>query len=150
MQRFFQLPNPAGNGYPVIGGNSQAFANADAVYIDTSGFLDVVTTSSKVIGASLHDATMASDNQTVALIKPLYANWLGLVMVYTADQAATQTDLDAYADFGTTTSGAQVLNLAGGATGQMHILGFDPYDEDDDTDVVVEIAEPQQLGFAQT
>ena len=137
-------------GYPIIGANSVAFAYADPVYIDTSGFLALATTSSKVLGHALDSRTMAATNQTVAAVKPLYTPWEGVVAAITADQAVTQTDIGAYADTGTGTSGAWVLNFAAGTTGQFHCLGFDPEDTATTTLAVIEIAEPQSLGFAQS
>ena len=70
-------------------------------------------------------------------------------MIYGSDQDCTQTDIGAYADFGTVTTGAYALNLAAGGTGTMFVLGFDPDEESDDDAVVVEVAEPQILAFAQ-
>lgn len=149
MQYFLgEMIDPV-TGYPVIGINSGAFATADALYIDSNGWLTVVSTSSKVLGFSLDNRTMAAANQTVAKVKPLYTPWLGIVAVYTADQACVQTDIGAYADLVTVTSGAQVLNLVAGTSGQFHVLGFDPDGDGTTTLTVVEVAEPQQLGFAQ-
>ena len=150
MQYFLNLNIDPLTGYPVIGVNSQAFATADPIFIDTSGWLTVVTTSSKVLGFSKDNRTMSSTNQTVAAVKPLYTPWLGVVVVITADQAVTQTDLAQYADIGTNTSGAMILNFVAGATGQFHCLGFDPNADGSTTLAVVEVAEPQQMGFAQT
>ena len=150
MQKFRHDPDLVGSGFPIIAINSGSLNEADAVYIDTSGWLAVVGTTSKVLGFSLEKITIASDNQTVDKVKPKYAPWLGVQMVYGADQDCTQTDIGAYADMGTATSGSQELNLSAGGTGQFLVLGFDPDDESDDDAVVVEVAEPQQLGFAQS
>ncbi len=150
MQKFRYDPAELGSGYPVIGGNSVQFTAADAVYIDSSGWLALATTSSKVLGYALDDVTMAADNQTVGFVCPQYVPALGIQMVYGSDQDCTQTDIGAYADFGTATTGAFELNLAAGGTGQMFVLGFDPDKEDDDDAVVVECAEPQYLAFAQS
>lgn len=148
-QRFRTDPGHLGQGFPIIGVNSQAFATADPVLADTSGWLDVISTSSKVLGYATHDATMASDNQTVATIKPSYVFAPGILMQYTADQAATQTDVGAYADVGTATSGSIQLNLAAGTSGQFFVLGFDPDNDDSTSEIVVEVAEPQVLAFTQ-
>ena len=151
MQNFFNEDiHRLRAGYPVIGVNSAAFADADAVYLDTNGFLALATTSSKIYGYAKQVATMASDNQTVAQVKPTYVIALGLAMVYGADQAGTQTDIGAYADFGTVTSGAFELDLAAGATGQMLVVGIDPYRTSTTTDILVEVAEPQNFAFAQS
>lgn len=149
MQKFHRDPTLLEVGYPIIGNNSEAFTDADAVFADADGFLAKVTTSSKVLGFAIETVTMASDNETVAKVKPQYIRGLGVLMVYGSDQDCTQTDIGTYADFGTITTGVQQLNLAGGSTGQMFIHGFDPDAEADNDAVVVEIAEPQILAFAQ-
>ena len=115
MQKFRQDPALFGTGYPIIGKNSEGLVEADAVYIDSSGFLAKITTSSKVLGFSIEARTMAADNQTVDKVKPQYAPALGIKMVYGSDQDATQTDIGAYADMGTVTSNGFELNLAAGA-----------------------------------
>ena len=149
MQYFRTDPTPQGVGYPIIGANSDIFNPADAVYIDSNGFLANASTSSKILGFALDTITMASDNQTVGFVKPKYAYAGDLEVVYGSDQDCTQTDIGAYADLGTVTSNAHELNLAAGATGQFLVLGFDPRGEDDDDAVVVCVAEPQKLAFAQ-
>lgn len=149
MQKFFGDSKDRGRGYPIIAVNSGSLDVADALYIDSNGFLAVVSTSGKVLGYSNEEVTIASDNQTVAKKKPAYTPAMGVRMIYGSDQDCTQTDIGAYADFGTVTSGSQELNLAAGSTGQMLVLGFDPADESDDDAVVVEVAEPQVLAFSQ-
>lgn len=149
-QKFARDPAGHGRGYPVIGANSEAFAFADPVYIDTSGWLALATTSSKILGFYVGAGeTMASDNQTVAKKTPDYVYASGVEMVYGADQDATQTDVGAYADIGTATTGAIELNLAAGSTGQFFVIGFDPENDSTDTDIVVIVAEPQISAFAQ-
>lgn len=149
MQKFARDSKDKGRGYPIIAVNSGSLNVADALYIDSNGFLAVVSTSSKVLGFSNEKVTIASDNQTVAKKKPAYTPALGVSMIYGSDQDATQTDIGAYADMGTVTSGSQVLNLAAGSSGQFLVLGFDPEDISDDDAVVVEVAEPQLLAFSQ-
>ncbi len=149
-QYFLRVADKGGMETPIIGNNSEAFSVADAVYIDSDGFLAKATTSSKIFGFADEDVTMASDNETVAKYKPQVIPADGVTMVYTADQAVTQTDIGAYADLGTTTSGAQVLNLAAGATGQFIIVGFDPNNDGSTTLAIVKVAEPQVYAFAQS
>jgi hypothetical protein len=146
MQMFRSDPELKGAGYPIIGIDSGSIAKADAVYADSNGYLAVITTSSKVLGFGLENHTQTSTNSTVALYCPLYVPALGEEVIYTGDQACTQTDIGAYADMGTITSGAQVLNLAAGTQGQFFVLGFDAVTT---TLTVVEVAEPQVLAFAQ-
>lgn len=150
-QRFYNDPAGFGIGYPVIGANSATFSEADAVYINTSGFLDVATTSSRILGFSNETiSALASDNQTVAKVTPKYVYTNGVLVVYTASGAITQTMVGEYADFSSTTSGAQtVSNTTSATTGQVFIVGFDPAGDGTTTDVVIQAAEPQYLDFAQ-
>lgn len=150
MQQFFNDPIQLETGYPIIADNSGAFAVGDALYIDGNGNLVVVSTSSKVLGYANEDKTVDSDNETVDKYCPQYIPALGVQMLYGSDQDCTQTDIGAYADMGTVTSGSQELNLAAGSTGQFLVLGFDPFKESDNDAVVVEVAEPQVLAFAQS
>ena len=149
-QRFRTDPSGLGRGYPVIGLNSQAFAHADALLIDSNGLLAMASTSSKILGYYTGQGeTMASDNQTVAKVTPDYCYAQDVEMVYGSDQDATQTDVGAYADLGTATTGAQQLDLVAGSTGQFFVLGFDPEGDGTDNDVVVVAAEIQKSAAAQ-
>lgn len=145
-QKFYRDPTLRGMGFPIIGKNSEAFHKADPVSIDSDGFLIVAVATGKIIGWCLEDVTMASDNQTVAKVKPQYAVADGQLMVITSDQALTQTDIGTYADMKGTT-GAINVDLAGGANGQLFVWGSDP--QGTTSDVVVSVAEPQEMGFAQ-
>ena len=149
MQKFRYDPDISKAGYPIIGKNSEDISPSDAVYADTNGFLALITTSSRVLGYATDDVTMASDNQTVDAVKPSYVPALGIEMVYGSDQDCVQTDIGAYADMGTVSSNGFELNLSAGSSGQFFVLGFDPDEEADDDAVVVEVAEPQFLAFAQ-
>lgn len=149
-QRFRHDPAGFGRGYPIIAKNSEAFAYADPVLIDANGWLTVSTTTSKVLGFYTGQGeTVASDNQTVDKKTPDYVPAEGIEMVFGSDQDATQTDVGAYADMGTATTGAFQLNLVAGSTGQYFVLGFDPEDDATDNDVVVCVAEPQKAAFTQ-
>jgi len=151
MQDFRHDPAGLGRGYPIIGNNSAQFSYADAVYIDLDGFLALSSTTNKIHGYYVGAGeTMASDNETVAKKCPDYVYAQDVEMIYGSDQACTQTDIGTYADFGTATTGAFELNLAGGATGQFLILGFDPEGEGDTDVVVVVAAEIQKAAFAQS
>lgn len=148
-QRFLADPAKYALGYPVIGKNSEEFNHADPVNIDSNGFLIVATNGVKLMGYYVDDnETMASDNQTVAKIRPNYIYPDGVELVITGDQDATQTDIGAYADLSGTT-GAIAINLAASGNGQFLVIGFDPTESGDDDDVVVTCAESQRDGFAQ-
>lgn len=135
----------------IVGANSVAFAEGDAVLADGSGWLALATTSSRILGVCRQTVTVAATNQTVALVRPDYISHHGLLMHYGSDQATTQTDVGAYADFGTVTSAAFELNLVAGTSGQCFVLDFNFNAAAGTTtsDVIVEIAEPQPLAFAQ-
>lgn len=146
MIKFKRNPLELSVGHPIIGDDSVKFSVGDAVYIDSDGCLALATTSSKILGYCIEDVTMAADNTTVGKVCPQYVYAEGVEVEIDSDQACTQTDIGAYADLGTVTSGAMVLNLAAGSTGQFLVLGFDA----DDTDkVIAVVAEPQKLAFAQ-
>lgn len=139
----------AGVGTGVILKNSTTLSVGDPLTIDSNGFLDIAATTGKIIGFCLEDVVGASDNQTVAKVMPVYMEAARVRMIYQADQACTQTDIGAYADLATASTGACVLNLAAGSTGQFLVEGFDPYGTGDTTLCVVVVAEPQQLAFTQ-
>lgn len=146
MIKFKRDPLEKGIAYPIIGVASTEFSVGDAVYIDGNGYLALATTSSKILGYCVEDKTTSATNATVEKYCPQYVYAEDVEVEIDSDQACTQTDLGAYADLGTVTSGAMVLNLAAGTSGQFMVIGFDA----DDTDkVIVVVAEPQKLAFAQ-
>lgn len=150
MQKFFTESDHLGAGYPIIGANSTTLSRADAVYIDSSGFLAISSTTNKILGFSLDTiSALASDNQTIGKVKPKYVPASGVLVQYPSDQDCTQTDIGAYADLSSGTTNAQTVNLVAGSTGQFLVLGFDPAGEADNDVVVVEVAEPQNLAFTQ-
>ena len=129
--------------------NSAVFAKADPVTIDSNGYLIYATAGTKVLGFSLDDVTMASDNNTVAKVRVNYIPAIpGVQMQYTSDQACTQTDIGAYADLVGTT-GATQINLAAGAAGMFYVKDFDPNQDGSTSEVIVETAEPQVSAAAQ-
>lgn len=137
-QKFLQDPAGFGVGYPNIGANSIVFNVGDAIYINTSGFLDIATTTSKIFGYSLEDVTMTSDNQTVAKVCPKFVRAEFVAMVYPANGAITQTMVGEYAVFSSATAGAQTISNTTSATvGQFLVIGFDPNADGTTTDVVV-------------
>lgn len=151
MQKILTDPQFLGLGYPIIGANSTQLSEADAVYIDTSGFLAISSTTNKILGYSVDSIdALDSDNETVDKVKPKYTPASGIRVQYPSDQDCTQTDIGAYADLSSGTTNAQTIDLNAGSTGQFLVLGFDPEGESDDDVVVVEAAEPQQLAFAQS
>lgn len=149
-QYFFRENLPEVVGTPVIGVNSGTITRADPLYIDSNGFMATATAGSLVYGFALADYTLASTNQTVAKVKPQYIPQRGVVMVYTANQAVTQTNVGEKCDFSTTTSGAFVVGASStGASGQVLIVGFDPNQDSTTTLAIVSVSEPQDLAYAQ-
>jgi hypothetical protein len=129
--------------------NSAVFAKADPVTIDSNGYLIYATAGSKVLGFSVDDVTMAAANNTTPHVRVNYVPAVpGVQMQYTADQAAVQTDIGAYADLVGTT-GATQINLLATTAGQFYVKDFDPNQDGTTTEVIVETAEPQVSAAAQ-
>jgi len=136
----------------IIGANSAAFAKADPVTIDADGCLIVATSSGeKILGYACDDITMVAANETTPKVRPNYIPAVpGVLMQYPSDQAGVLADdVGEYADLSGTT-GAITMNLTAGATGQFLIRQIDPENEGDTDVVIVEAAEPQTFGFAQS
>lgn len=150
MQKFYKIPTGVSVMADIVGKNSEEFNPADPVTIDANGQLIVATAGDKVIGFATDDITMASDNVTVAKVKPNYIPAQpGVLMVYNSDQAGVVADdVGEYADL-TGTTGAIKMDFTAGATGQFLVRQIDPENEGDTDLVVVETAEPQRLAFAQ-
>ena len=134
----------------VIMANSASFDRGDPVKIDSNGFLAPVAAGDKVEGFFAQaDTDATSDNQTVAQAKGKYDPVTAEhIFDITADQACTQTDLGAYADFAVA-AGVFQLNLAAGSSGQCYVMDFDPDRDGTTTKVRCKIAEPEYLAFAQ-
>jgi hypothetical protein len=144
-QKFYTDVAHLGAGFPIIAKNSEAFHKGDPVMV-ASGFLLVATATSKILGWCDADFTATADNQTVAKLCPTYVPATEEVkMLITPDQTFAQTDVGLYADISGTT-GAIAVNLAGGGNGQLYVHGVDPMGSGD---VVVSVAEPSTLAFAQ-
>ena len=152
MQYFLKDPLSQGVEYPIIGKNSVQFSIADPVYVDGNGVLILVTNASLVLGYSIDDVTMASDNETVAKVCPKVAIGLGHIMSYPNNGAHDfeQSDIGTKTHFSTATTNAFDLNNTVSATvGQVFILGYDPHGESDDDQGVVRVAEYQGFAYAQ-
>ena len=151
MQKFHTDPQYLGAGYPIIAAASTQLSEADAVYIDSNGFLAISSTTNKILGFSLDTIdALESTNESTEKVKPKYTPAQGIRVQYPSDIDCTQTDIGAYADLSSGTTNAQTVNLVAGSTGQFLVLGFDPEGEADNDVVVVEAAEPQSLAFAQS
>lgn len=148
--KLVQNPTGATNMQEVIMVNSADLDLFDPVKIDSNGFLAACAAGDKVQGWFAEASkAVASDNQTVAQTKGRYIPvTAGQVIEATADQACTQTDLGAYADFAVS-GGAFTVNLAAGTSGQLEVIDFDPNRDGTTTLVRCVVAEPQQSAAAQ-
>ena len=127
-------PDEASNfdGGRVIGKNSEVFTAGDVVTI-ASGVLDVAAATSQVYGVVQKTETMASDNESVAKVKPSvqvpdYA--YEYLMGTNADLAATS--VGTYYKLTGTTGAMQVDVSAGAMTGTAAIVEcskVDPFNE---------------------
>ena len=151
MQKFYKIPKGVSIMADIIGANSAAFKPADPVSIDADGCLIVATAGDKVLGYACDDITMVAANETTPKVRPNYIPAVpGVLMQYPSDQAGVLADdVGEYADLSGTT-GAITMNLTAGATGQFLIRQIDPENEGDTDVVIVEAAEPQTFGFAQS
>ena len=148
--RLYKVPVDASFETPAIAGNSVQFSIGDAVYVDTSGFLAIATTSSKIYGFVMEGFTATADNQTVKKYKPTVLPGIqGVQVVMPMSTAIAQTNVGEYSDLSTTTTGAQVLNATTSGAAQFYVVDFDPEQDGTTTDAVVEVAEYQKAGFAQ-
>lgn len=143
---------PTPNIQELIVANSVYLDFGDFVTINSDGFLKRTAATEKIAGcfSQLGGVTYAADNQTVGLLKGKYQPVTDdQVFELTADQACTQTDLGQYADIKLSTNAFQ-CDLNSGATGQLHVIDFDPERNGSTTIVRCKVAEPQDSGFAQT
>lgn len=118
--------------YDTIGKNSEVFASGDIVGL-ASGDLLVNTTA--MVGVVLKTATMASDNVTVAMVRPGFIAiddeklWL---MGTNSDLTSNAVDGGTYYPI-TGATGAQVVNVSAGvvtgASRSVMIVKVDPYNE---------------------
>jgi len=138
------------NTQELIIANSEHLEPNDFVTIDADGFLKRTAATEKISGTYLGASVDATaDNETVAMVKGRYTPIdTETVFELTSDQACTQTDVGTYADISLSTN-AFLLNLAGGASGQMFVIDFDPNRDGSTTTVRCSVAEPQKLAFAQ-
>lgn len=152
-QSFERIPKNTDTLSIFIGKNSEVFATADPVIVDSSGWLDVMTTpgtTTRVIGWKVGNETMASDNQTSAKVKPsiIMAN-MGVQLRFPSDVDCEQLHIGGWNHFtSSSTTGSFTVDLTAltkGTDGAVCILQRDPEFISDNDVVVVCAAEPQQL-----
>lgn len=148
----------------VIAKNSEVFAEASPVTINSSGFLAVAAAGEKIYGFCSQAGTALSTNQngTVPQTNSVSAiGWAPRVIGYKGvqfwadgDGTITQTKVGEYADIASSSAGVVTMNNTTGATGQFLLLGLDsdvdPSSDGDTDRGVYLVAEPQQFGFAQS
>jgi len=140
----------------IIGANTVEFSHADPVYVNSSGLLAIGQTggSGKLLGFCYEDKTTTSTNSTVAKYKPQFIPGFPFVkVVYPSDIDAEQVHIGGTNDFTSgSATGTFTIDLTAstqGSAGNMFIWERDPYGENDNDVVLVSIAEPQYLTFAQ-
>lgn len=121
------------DGGKVIGNNSEAFTSGDPVTI-TSGYLEVAGTTDTVYGVVLKTQTMASDNETVAQIKPIVlVPDLGYQFLMGTNSDLAATNVGTYYKLTTATTGAVQVDVSAGAmTGTARVVectAVDPFSE---------------------
>lgn len=138
---------------PIIAANSITFAEGSPVYINSSGFLDLAAAGTLIYGFCTEAKVTTSDNQTVAQYKPRVISGENVMWWCDGDEAFAQTDVGQYCDLGTVTAGVPVMNLPGGASGQMLLVMLlsdqDPSAEGDTDRCVFTVAETQDYAYAQ-
>lgn len=147
----------------VIAKNSEVFAVGSPVTV-VSGYLQVATSSGqKIYGFCTEGFTALSTNQNGTVPQTTNSAAVGyaprvlhpekVLFWADSDQAFAQTDVGTFCDIASVSNGVVTLNLAGTTSGQFSISGLlsdmDPSAEGDTDRVVVKVAEPQQLAFAQ-
>src|SRR3990167_5669665 len=111
-------------GNPPIGANSVQFSPADLVNTSDTGFLRLVPdANTKIAGASVDSRTMASDNQTVAQVKPLFVTWRGLEILLGVGADLVQGDIGAFMDLDTFTTNAFRVTRTGATEESTTTLG---------------------------
>lgn len=109
-----ELGNDSNMRYDVIGNNSEAFTDGDIVST-SGGDLIVAGATDVVFGVVRKTRTMASDNETVAMVKPgvIPAENTVFLMGSNGDFAGNATDVGTYYKL-TGTTGAQQVDQANG------------------------------------
>lgn len=110
------------DGGKVIGNNSEEFTSGDAVTI-SSGFLQVAGATDRVYGIVQKSQTMASDNETVGLVKPsVQVPDLGYEFLAGTNADLAATSVGTYYKLVGTTGIMQVDVSAGAMTGAARIV----------------------------
>lgn len=102
--------------YDVIGNNSEAFTEGDPV-TTSGGDLVVGGTTDSIVGVVQRTITMASDNETVAKVRPPYtpiAIGTLFLMGTNADLTGDNTDYSAYYKLTAATTGTVQVDVASG------------------------------------
>jgi hypothetical protein len=165
MQGFYRIHGDEKVRIPVVALAAEVFAVGSPVGIDSSGYLVVAAASEKIWGYCTEALTAVTGNEagTMQQEDPAAVGYCPRVIEpdnvdfwADADEAWTQTSNGQYADIASVAAGVATLNLVAGATGQFHVMGRladfsgDPAYVGDTTKIVVRVAEPMDLGFAQT
>jgi len=139
---------------PVIGANSEVFKDGTLVSKNSSGFLIVATAGLRIWGICRSEVTMASDNQTVAAVKPIVIEVGNVTMSMLGDQAMVAGDRFKYADISTVSAGLQTVAVSTATTSGQLALENLQTDVDNSPGVptfqlLAKVAEWQDLAYAQ-
>lgn len=152
---------------PVCATDSEVFAKGSPVTINSSGFLAVASSSGeKIYGFCTEAVTVISTNSTSSTAgvtqtsdstavgyAPRVISPRGVKFWADSDTTFTQTDIGAYLDIASESSGVVTLNLSATTSGQFVVVGLasnvDPGSTGDTDRIVVEVAEPQISAAAQ-
>lgn len=151
---------------PVVAANSTTFAKDSPVTINSSGFLAVISSSGEKVYGYISEAfasiatnqtgtagTFQIADNTAARYAPRVIAPDNVDFWADSDVALTDTDIGAYADVASVSSGVVTMNLVAGTSGQFAVLGllsqFNPLAEGDTDKIVMRVAEPTTSGFTQ-
>jgi 3D (Asp-Asp-Asp) domain-containing protein len=166
-QGFVSVTGPERVMNPVCAVDSEVFAEGSPVTINGDGFLAVASSSGeKIFGFCTQAVTVSATNSTGAtagVTQTTSSTAVGyaprviapdnVLFWADSDTAFAQTDVGAYCDIASESAGVVTLNLAATTSGQFIVEGLlsniDPSAVGDTDRVVVRVAEPQELGFAQ-
>ena len=111
-----------------------------------------ISTTGKVLGFALEDATMVAANTTTPKKSPQWVPALPFIyMVYGASTDLAQANIGGLEDYVAVSTGAFSVNIAAatqGVSGLLFVHQRDPYGEADNDVCVVTVAQPQTLAFA--
>ena len=110
--------------YDVIGDNSEVLAIGDPVYINSTNELDIYTGTVAILGVAVKSQTLASDNETVAKVRPGFIPAADTIFLMgtNSDLTNNATDVGKFYKLTGATGAVQVDVSAGVTTGNARIV----------------------------